>query len=67
MIINTTSFSQIKYPETKKVNQEDDYFGTIVTDPYRWLEDDNSEETKEWVTEENKITQEYLSKIPFRQ
>lgn len=67
MIINTTSFSQIKYPDTKKVDQEDNYFGTIVKDPYRWLEDDNSAETKAWVTEENKVTEDYLSKIPFRQ
>ncbi|MEO8568915.1 MAG: prolyl oligopeptidase family serine peptidase, partial [Ginsengibacter sp.] len=66
MTISTLSFSQIKYPETKKVNQVDNYFGTNVADPYRWLEDDNSEETKAWVEAENKITQEYLSKIPFR-
>ena len=67
MIINTTSFSQIKYPDTKKVDQEDNYFGTIVKDPYRWLEDDNSAETKAWVTEENQVTEDYLSKISFRQ
>lgn len=67
MIINTASFSQIKYPDTKKVDQEDNYFGTIIKDPYRWLEDDNSAETKAWVTEENKVTEDYLSKIPFRQ
>ncbi len=66
MMISTVSFSQIKYPETKKVNQADNYFGTNVADPYRWLEDDNSEETKRWVVAENKITEEYLSKIPFR-
>ncbi len=46
MTITTQTFSQIKYPDTKKVNQEDNYFGTIVKDPYRWLEDDNSEETR---------------------
>ena len=66
MMISTASFSQINYPDTKKVDQQDDYFGTIVKDPYRWLENDNSEETKEWVEQENKVTQEYLSKIPFR-
>ncbi|MDQ6845100.1 MAG: prolyl oligopeptidase family serine peptidase [Bacteroidota bacterium] len=58
--------AQIKYPAAKTVNQEDNYFGTIVPDPYRWLEDDNSKETKEWVEAENKITQDYLAKIPFR-
>ena len=66
MLLSARFFSQIKYPETKKASQEDDYFGTKVADPYRWLENDNSEETKEWVTEaENKITHEYLSSIPF--
>lgn len=66
MMISTVSFSQIKYPETKKVDQVDNYFGTNVADPYRWLEDDNSEETKQWVEAENKVTENYLSKIPFR-
>jgi prolyl oligopeptidase len=67
MTIITTGFSQIKYPDTKKVDQEDNYFGTIIKDPYRWLEDDNSAETKAWVIEENKVTQDYLSKVPFRE
>ncbi|MEP6584931.1 MAG: prolyl oligopeptidase family serine peptidase [Ginsengibacter sp.] len=66
MMISTLSFSQIKYPETKKANQVDDYFGTSVGDPYRWLEDDNSEETKDWVEAQNKVTEGYLSAIPFR-
>jgi prolyl oligopeptidase len=57
---------KLKYPETKKVEATDDYFGTKVDDPYRWLEDDNSPETAQWVKEENKVTDEYLSKIPFR-
>ena len=64
-LLSAQLFSQIKYPESKKVNQVDDYFGTKVADPYRWLEDDNSEETKQWVEAENKITDEYLSSIPF--
>ncbi len=58
---------KITYPETKKVDTVDVYFGTQVADPYRWLEDDNSEETAEWVTAENKVTFDYLSKIPFRE
>ncbi len=65
-IIMNTITAQIKYPDTKKVNQADDYFGTTVADPYRWLEDDNSEETKAWVTAQNTVTNNYLSKIPFR-
>jgi len=54
------------YPKTKKVDQADTYFGTKIEDPYRWLEDDNSAETKAWVDEENKVTFEYMSKIAFR-
>lgn len=58
---------KIIYPQTKKVDQVDDYFGTKVADPYRWLEDDNSEETKQWVEEQNKVTFAFLEKIPFRE
>ena len=58
--------SKIEYPKTKKDNVSDNYFGTIVKDPYRWLENDTSQAVKEWVKEENKITFNYLSKIPFR-
>ncbi|UOQ74951.1 prolyl oligopeptidase family serine peptidase [Hymenobacter cellulosilyticus] len=53
-------------PQTRKTNHTDDYFGTPVTDPYRWLEDLDSPETKEWVTAQNKVTFGYLEKIPFR-
>jgi prolyl oligopeptidase len=58
--------AQLLYPETKKVDTVNGYHGTQVTDPYRWLEDDNSAETKAWVQEENKVTFDYLSKIPYR-
>ncbi len=61
-----TSQAQIKYPATKKVPQTDNYFGTVVADPYRWLEDDNSAETKAWVKDQNIVTDNYLSKIPYR-
>jgi len=54
------------YPETRKETTTDHYFGTPVADPYRWLEDDRSEATKAWVIAQNKVTQDYLSKIPFR-
>jgi prolyl oligopeptidase len=63
----TEKKEKIQYPATKKVDQEDEYFGTKVKDPYRWLEDDNSEETAKWVTAENKITEAYLEKIPYRE
>lgn len=58
--------AQFTYPTTKTVNQVDDYFGTKVSDPYRWLEDDTSAETKAWARTEQKFTEDYLSKIPFR-
>lgn len=56
----------MQYPETKKYAQTDEYFGTKVEDPYRWLEDDRAEDTKEWVQREVTFTNAYLSKIPFR-
>lgn len=55
------------YPTTNKVDQVDDYHGTTVADPYRWLEDDNSEETKAWVEAQNKVTFGYLESIPYRE
>ncbi len=57
---------KVTYPETKTVDQTDDYFGTSVEDPYRWLEIDTASDTKAWVTEQNKVTFDYLSKIPYR-
>lgn len=58
--------AQIVYPQTEKDNTVDEYFGTKVADPYRWLEDDTSEATARWVEDENKVTNDYLAKIPFR-
>lgn len=58
--------AQITYPETKKVDTVDTYFGTEIKDPYRWLEDDRSEETAAWVKAQNEVTFGYLEKIPFR-
>lgn len=56
----------VTYPQTKKVDTVDTYFGEEVKDPYRWLEDDRSEETASWVKAENEVTFNYLNKIPFR-
>ena len=56
----------VQYPTTKKLEVKDTYFGTEVKDPYRWLEDDNSSETAEWVKAQNELTFGYLSKLPYR-
>ncbi|HLP73141.1 MAG TPA: prolyl oligopeptidase family serine peptidase [Bacteroidales bacterium] len=57
---------KIEYPQTKTTDVTDDYFGTKVPDPYRWLENDMSPETAEWVRAQNKVTFDYLNKIPYR-
>ncbi len=54
------------YPDAERGDVVDNYFGTEVADPYRWLEDDNSEATAAWVAAENAVTFDYLSQIPFR-
>jgi len=66
--VNAQSQNQkeLNYPETKKVDTVTDYFGTEVKDPYRWLEDDRSEETENWVEAQNKVTFNYLENIPYR-
>ncbi|PKD21572.1 prolyl endopeptidase [Salegentibacter salinarum] len=56
----------LNYPETKKVDTVTDYFGTEVKDPYRWLEDDRSEETEDWVKAQNEVTFDYLNSIPYK-
>src|SRR5258708_3760650 len=58
--------AHLPYPNARKVDQVDDYHGVKIADPYRWLEDDNSEETKQWVEAENKVTYAYLDEIPLR-
>jgi len=58
--------TDLKYPETRKVDTVDTYFGTDVPDPYRWLEDDLSEETADWVKAQNEVTYSYLNQIDFR-
>ncbi|BCU76668.1 prolyl oligopeptidase family serine peptidase [Luteolibacter sp. LG18] len=55
------------YPAARKENVTDDYHGTKVADPYRWLEDDNAADTKAWVQEENKVTRDFLAAIPRRE
>ncbi len=57
----------LPYPKTDKINHTDTYFGQNVQDPYRWLEDDMAENTKEWVKKQVAFTNNYLEKIPFRE
>lgn len=57
---------QLRYPQTRKTDQQDNYHGTTVKDPYRWLETDTAEEVKSWVEAQNAVTFDYLKKIPFR-
>jgi prolyl oligopeptidase len=58
--------AKIVYPTTEKDNTVDTYFGTEVPDPYHWLENDTSQATAAWVEAENKVTTDYISRIPFR-
>ncbi|MTI29683.1 prolyl oligopeptidase family serine peptidase, partial [Xanthovirga aplysinae] len=58
---------KLDYPQTAEVDTVDNYFGTEVPDPYRWLEDDRSEQTGAWVQAQNKVTFDYLNQIPFRE
>ncbi len=64
--MDTTSMA-LTYPETRKVETTDAYFGTEVSDPYRWLEDDRAPDTEQWVKAQNKVTFDYLGQIPYRQ
>ncbi len=57
---------EVQYPETKKVDQTDEYFGQQVADPYRWLEIDTAADVGEWVKAQNQVTFGYLDQIPFR-
>lgn len=54
------------YPEAKRTDQQDEYFGTVVADPYRWMETNDTPELKTWIDEENRLTNRYFESIPFR-
>lgn len=60
------SKTQVKYPETRKCDVVDEYFNVQVADPYRWLEDDKSDEVAQWVQAQNAVTTDFLAHIPFR-
>ncbi len=55
------------YPKTEKGDQSDDYFGTKIKDPYRWLEKEGTESVKSWIKTQNQVTFDYLAKIPYRE
>jgi len=58
--------TKFDYPKTRRSDQVDNYFGTTVADPYRWLEDNESPDVAAWVEAENKVTFDYLGRIPYR-
>ena len=65
---DTSEFlSALGYPVTRRDDHVDDYHGTSVGDPFRWLEDDASAETKAWVVAQNSVTFGYLEQIPYRE
>src|SRR5277367_6572917 len=63
----TSADTALAYPIARKADQTDDYFGTKVSDPYRWMEDVDSPELKSWIDAENELTQNYLAQIPARE
>ena len=64
--LHRTVPAKLNYPLTETVNVMDTYFDTTISDPYRWLEDDHSKQTKAWVTKQNSFTNTYMRKIPYR-
>lgn len=66
VLLPYVALAQIQYPITAKGDVVDNYHGTELPDPYRWLEDDRSEFTKDWVSRQNKVTFDYLEKIQYR-
>ncbi len=68
-VTSSSAQNMIEYPQSKKVDQVDTFFSTEVADPYRWLEDDvrNSDDVKQWVEDQNEVTQAYLKTLPHRE
>jgi prolyl oligopeptidase len=66
-LLSTAQTATLTYPQARRGDQVDDYHGTKVADPYRWLEDTDSAETHAWVEAENKLTFGYLEPLPYRQ
>jgi prolyl oligopeptidase len=66
-VVEGSASAKLVYPDSMPGATVDDYFGTKVADPYRWLEDDRAPAVEKWVEAENKVTFAYLDKIPYRQ
>lgn len=66
LVLSASVHAQFRYPETRKSDHQDIYHGVEVADPYRWLEDDRSEETGQWVKHQNEVTDAFLARIPYR-
>ena len=66
VVLSADTPTRLAYPDTAQSDVADDYFGTRIPDPYRWLEDPNSADTKAWVGAENALTAGYLAQIPER-
>ena len=66
ILSNNLMAQKITYPHTEAIPHTDEYFGKKINDPYRWLEDDTSKKTEAWVKEQNAVTNQYLSSIPYR-
>lgn len=64
--INKSTIDKLAYPQTPRCDQVDDYHGTLVADPFRWLEDPHSEDTRTWVDAQNAVTFSFLSALPYR-
>jgi prolyl oligopeptidase len=67
LISMMTQAQNIEYPNTQKGDQVDEYFGVKVADPYRWLEETDTPETRAWIEAQNKVTGSYLTQIPYRE
>ena len=67
LLLSCSKKAPIVYPETNKEIVVDTFFGQAVEDPYRWLEDDRSTETEDWVSRQNEVTFDYLQEIPYRE
>ena len=67
ILISCSNDTKIDYPITKKIKVIDTYFDTEVNDPYRWMEDDQSQKVKDWIENQNQLTFDYLDKISYRE